>query len=145
MKASSNSFGSTSQSLTGQVIHDKKGMHATIKAVQAQGEGTLLLLLGEDGNEYLLPPELIERKGDTYYASVAFAECRQAGNDNALHGLRPESESVHSIPVWEEFVNVEKRMVDSGRGIRIEKKVREREEHVAVSLLEEEIHVERRP
>lgn len=50
-----------------------------------------------------------------------------------------------TIPVVQETVEFDRRMVDTGRGVRIEKRVTEREEEVDPPLMHEELTIERIP
>ena len=50
-----------------------------------------------------------------------------------------------TVPVVQETVKVDRKMVDTGRGVRIEKRVVEHEEEVDAPLMLEELAVERIP
>lgn len=64
---------------------------------------------------------------------------------NESEGVRPIEREELTIPVVQETVEVDLEMVDTGRGVRIEKRVTEHEEEVDPPLMHEELIVERIP
>lgn len=89
----------------------------------------------EDGRRLVVPAELlILQKDGSFYLPLG------ADDLECLGEVRDESTTVS--PVVEEVVEVEKRLVESGR-VRVSKIVREREEIVDEPLLREEVEVER--
>ncbi|MDP2274291.1 MAG: DUF2382 domain-containing protein [Archangium sp.] len=60
--------------------------------------------------------------------------------------MRPTDEAEQlTVPVVQETVEVGRHWVDTGRGVRIDKRVTEREEEVDTPLMHEELTVERIP
>jgi uncharacterized protein (TIGR02271 family) len=62
----------------------------------------------------------------------------------------PQNQSIESrsetiVPVWQEELHVETRVVDTGKGVRIHKTVSEEERIVDPPLMHEELSVERVP
>lgn len=119
----------------GGIIHDVKGVPAAIKAVR-ESEGVLeMTLLAENEKEIILPLALVELKDDAYHALIAF--------DEGVYPVGDENKEIHTIPVWEEVMEIGKKMVNSGKGVRIEKKVSEDTEKFNVELSQDEIEIER--
>ncbi len=79
---------------------------------------------------------LTERPDGSYYAPVSLAEIR--GTPAAPAVSRPLV-----IPVIHEEVEIGKRTVETGSGVRISKSVREEEQTVDLPLIEERVEVER--
>ncbi len=129
----------------GGIVYDAKGMPATINAV-LEYEGKLQVhLLRENEAALVIPITLLTLTDEGYHVRITFDECMQRDLSAGQDAPSSVNEASHSIPVWEEVMEVEKKMVDSGKGVRIEKKVNERKENVTVSLLQEEIKVTRIP
>lgn len=98
------------------------------------GSGRVLVRL-EDGGKLLLDPTLLERQADgSYRLDMAF---------DALVA-RAGSADEQVIPIVEEDVAVEKRVVERGR-VRIQKSVTERDVLVDPPLIHEHVEVERIP
>jgi len=145
MESSFFSSSSKPSPAVGALIHDKQGVHATIKEIQKREEGgPMMVVLTEEGSEWLLPMELVDQKEGNFCVGIAFADLR-TGAKSEENPSFSSSTPAHSIPVWEEVINVEKKRVDTGKGVRIGKKVKERQENVAVTLFQDEIKVERVP
>jgi uncharacterized protein (TIGR02271 family) len=62
-----------------------------------------------------------------------------------MRSSEKSSENELNIPVVQEKVEVGRKVVDTGRGVRLTKKVTEREETVDPPLMQEELTVERVP
>lgn len=129
----------------GRIVYDAKGVPATISAV-VEYEGKLQVhLLRENEQALVIPIRLLTLTDEEYHVRIAFDECLQGDISEGQDATSSVHEASHSIPVWEEVMEVEKKLVDSGKGVRVEKKVYERKENVTVSLLQEEIKVTRIP
>ncbi len=146
MKPSFSSPSSASVPAAGTLIRDTQGVLATITEVlERKDDSPMMVLQTKEGSEYRLPLEFADQKEGNYYVRVAFSEWRAGGKGKEQTSSGIDHPGASSIPVWEEVATVEKKVADTGKGVRIGKKVKERQETVPVSLLQEEIEVERIP
>jgi uncharacterized protein (TIGR02271 family) len=124
------------------VVLDKEGVPGTVTGVERAMNGVTQMLVDFEGHEeqVLVPADMLVRKEDnTYYLPVPVSELRgQAAYENGW------SSQLAVVPVVEEEVVVDKRLIEKGR-VRIAKHVREYEEVVNEPLLDEEVEVRHVP
>jgi uncharacterized protein (TIGR02271 family) len=89
----------------------------------------------DDGRRIVVPEEMLERQQDGSYVLALPVEEISA----------PGREDYAVIPVMREELDIRKRMVETGRGVRIRKHVSEREEQVVQLLYREELDVQHVP
>lgn len=128
---------------------DSDGRHAHIASIHAAGPELSALVRLDDGGEMMLPVNDLELQDDgSYCLPFAF------GAQTAHHGMPLRHEGAIAddtsrerivIPVLQEELQVHKRSVETGRGIRVHKTVQEREEAVDMELMRDELDVERVP
>lgn len=120
--------------LPGAHLTDVEGRHAQIASIHAAGQEINAVIRLERGGEVVLPVSVLELQPDGTYC-LPFALDRQpAPND-------PRT----VIPVIEEQLAVGKRIVDTGKGVRIHKTVSEQEQVIDLPLMRDEVQVERVP
>jgi uncharacterized protein (TIGR02271 family) len=127
---------------TQQTVVDKNGVRGTVTRIDRPASGAAQLLVEfEHSDEQIIVPAnmLVLRDDNTYYLPIPIAELQ--AETTAEVGRRHQ---VAVIPVIEEEVVLEKRLVEKGR-VRLTKRVRELEEVVDEPLLEEEVEIERVP
>lgn len=122
---------------SGDVVYDAKGERATVQEIQGADENLTLLLSGEGKRALHVPLSLLERHTEGYYLPLVFNELGD--------GADGRSEAVHTIPVRQETIEVSKKAVDKGTGVRIKKTIEERNEDVTMQLSHDEIEVEHIP
>ncbi len=123
------------EKLVGARVTDTGGNVAEIVSTQAGGgdssSGVQAWLQLGDGTRVLVPVRLLARGDDGFRLPFAFSI---------------SSEGRHPIqmrfPVMEEAVEVSKRVIDTGRGVRIHKRVTEREQVLDQPLLHDRLEVE---
>lgn len=110
-------------------VLDAGGHGAAILSLHESGDGTEQAMIQlDDGSRVLVPTALLSRQEDgSYHLPFAF----QGG------------QAQMRFPVIEEKLEVGKRRVDTGRGVRLQKSVEQREEVVDQPLLKDELVVER--
>ena len=93
----------------------------------------------DTGESIVIPDSLIENRPDgAYFVPLSLDQLRQAA---AISSGEPPL----IIPVIHEELQVAKRTVETGGGVRIKKTSREEEEMVDVPLIHEQVEVERVP
>lgn len=128
--------------LIGATVVDRNGAKASIRALRREGDATIAVLATEDGRMIDADLSEFERHDGSFFTPVVL-ERRTHGQEQALpahsppHGLVEETR----IPVAQEEIHVDKRRVDTGRGIRVDKHVLEHEEIVDVPHVEEKLSV----
>jgi len=135
--ASSKSGVGPDAALQGANVLDSEGRHATLYAVQRAQDDSIALLRTDQGREIQLPADLLQAQENGSYR-IPFTY-------NALTENTSEVEpgtTVQTIPVLQEELQVSKRAVDTGKGVRLHKTVREREHIVDLPLLQDELVVE---
>lgn len=129
------------EKLVGARVMDAGGNAAEIVSIQQGGgdssSGTQAWIRLGDGTQVLVPVSLLARDEDGFRLPFTFS-------------ISPEtSEGRHpmqmSFPVMEEGVHVSKRVIDTGRGVRIHKRVTEREQVLDQPLLHDRLEVEHVP
>jgi uncharacterized protein (TIGR02271 family) len=125
---------SPEQALAG-FVTDASGQRADIVSTEhADGEERAWLRL-DDGTQLLVPVSALTRMDDGgWRLPFTFAAVREEADNVQL-----------SFPVMEEQLQVGKRLVDTGRGLRIRKTVGERERVIDEPLLRDELAVEHVP
>jgi len=119
-------------------IVDRNGVRATGETTLVDGETRTLARLA-DGRVLVVPSGTLEKQSEgVYLLPVAFEEL--AGG--AATAAASEREEI-VVPVVEERLRVEKRLEETGEGVRIRKIVREHEEAFDQPLLREHVDVER--
>lgn len=118
-------------------VVDREGWRATLlspNGLDKEGEAHLML---SDGRQLSLPSDMLEeQENGNYYLPLSL---------NKLAGLSlPETAAEQVIPVIEERLSVEKRLVERQR-IQLAKLVHEREHIVDEPLLQEELEIKRVP
>lgn len=105
---------------------------------QSDGEQRLTMQL-DDGDEVLAPiAALVLQDDGTYYLPFDREELEHQQNRNVAH----EGEATAVLPLIEEQLDVQKRMVQTGK-VRINKRVSEREELIDETLMRDDIEVQR--
>ncbi len=112
-------------------IVDAGGKQASIVSIQQGAEPHAWVRL-EEGTQVLVPLGLLSQQADGVYR-LPFT----------FHvSSEPKQPMQMSFPVMEEELHVAKRVIDTGRGIRIHKTVSEREQVLDQPLLRDELVVE---
>lgn len=117
-------------------VVDSDGRSGRIVSIEQKEQAATAAVQIEQGPEVVLPLSLLSM-GDSneYHLPFSFASL---SNDAA------EMQQM-VIPVMQEQLQIDKRIVDTGKGIRIHKTVSEREQVVDQPLLQDELIVERVP
>jgi uncharacterized protein (TIGR02271 family) len=110
------------------LVHDASGNAASVVSLHAgDGDAQQALVQLDDGSQVLVPLTLLTMQDDgSYTLPLTFQ-----GGPTEMR-----------IPVIEEGLEVSKRQVDTGRGVRLHKSVEQREELVDQPLLRDELVVE---
>lgn len=116
-------------------VIDVAGQRAVIVSTEhAKGEECAWLRL-DDGTQLLVPVAMLTRLDDGgYRLPISFDAAREQARNVRI-----------SMPVMEELLEVDKRKVDTGRGVRLRKTVSEREHLIDEPLQRDELAVERIP
>ena len=126
---------STPESMVGARVTDAGGNAASIVSVQQGGgdssTGPQAWIRLVDGTQVLVPVSLLAQDDDGYRLPFAFAL-----SSDTRHPMQM------TFPVMEEDVKVGKRVVDTGRGVRIHKTVSAREQVLDQPLLQDRLDVE---
>jgi uncharacterized protein (TIGR02271 family) len=121
--------------LVGASVVDASGNQASVVSIQQSGDEVNAWVRLTEGTQALVPVSLFARQDDGAYR-LPFT-------------FHISSESRHpmqmSFPVMEEELHVAKRVIDTGRGVRVHKTVSEREQLVDQPLLRDELTVEHVP
>ncbi|MDB5798829.1 MAG: hypothetical protein JWP36_2731 [Paucimonas sp.] len=123
----------------GIALEDDAGSRATVIAIDRSGTEELVLVRLPDDSELSFPISLLQQRKGGIFFSGEFA---------SLSGAAPETQREDPalvIPVIEEFLTLEKKKVETGRGVRITKSVDVLEELVDLPLQRDEIIVEHVP
>jgi uncharacterized protein (TIGR02271 family) len=121
--------------LVGARVTDAGGNQASVIAIQQGGTDPKAWVQLTEGTQVLVPVSLFEAQDDgAYRLPFTFHISTEARHPMQM-----------SFPVMEETAHVSKRVVDTGRGVRIHKTVSEREEVVDQPLLRDELKVEHVP
>ncbi len=134
----------------GAQLIDAEGRHAHIASIHAAGaELTALVRADDDGGEVMLPADKLLVQEDGSYC-VPFAlrahEAHTLRHVADAAGATDVAQADHIVmPVIHEELQVSKRTVDTGKGIRVHKTVSQREQLVDIPLMHDEVQVERVP
>jgi uncharacterized protein (TIGR02271 family) len=123
-------------------VVDSDGQDAQVISVQQGAEPTALLHTA-GGDEIALPADLLQMQNDGSYSLAFRFDALHEHEQGGSASLQGAGQTV--IPVWREELHVGKRTVETGKGIRIHKMVKEREETVDQPLLQDELAIERVP
>jgi uncharacterized protein (TIGR02271 family) len=125
----------TPDSLIDAQVVDANGNQASIMAVHRSGDDVHASVRLNDGTQVLVPASLLARQGDGRY--------------RLPFNFHTSNESAHpmqmTFPVMEEEMHVSRRVVDTGRGVRLHKTVTEHEQLVQEPLLHDALKVEHVP
>ncbi|HEX7646309.1 MAG TPA: YsnF/AvaK domain-containing protein [Noviherbaspirillum sp.] len=124
-----------SENAPNEFVIDAAGQRAAIVSTEhAEGEQRAWLRL-DDGTQLLVPLSALARLDDGgWRLPFTFDAAREEVDDVQM-----------SFPVMEERLQVGKRLVDTGRGLRIRKTVGERERVIDEPLMRDELAVEHVP
>lgn len=121
----------------GAQVSDADQQRAQLVSVKQAEPEPSALLRTLDGKEITVPVSLLQPQQDgSYSLSVAF---------DALVGVGATPQQQTVIPVTHEELQVDKRTVETGKGVRIHKTVQEQEQIVDQPLLQDELVVEHVP
>jgi uncharacterized protein (TIGR02271 family) len=121
----------------GAQVSDADQQRAQVVSVKQAEPEPSVLLRTVHGKEIIVPVSLLQPQQDgSYSLSVAF---------DALVGASTTPQQQTVIPVTREELQVDKRTVETGRGVRIHKTVHEQEQIVDQPLLQDELAVEHVP
>ncbi|SNS12566.1 conserved domain-containing protein [Noviherbaspirillum humi] len=125
---------SSHHALSGKPVFDAAGHPATIVSfTEADArEQAMACIRPEHGPDVMMPLDLLEQRDD---GSLRLPFSFGNGDEGRMAQV--------TFPVMQEKIQIDKRLVDTGRGIRLKKTVAEKEELVDEALLRDEISVER--
>ncbi len=119
----------TGFSLTGARVIDAEGHQAQIVSVTQTGAQPNAVIRIERGPELMLPVSLLAMRQQGVFRLPFAFDALDALSDNA------ESGQETTIPVLQEELQIDKRVIDTGKGVRIRKTVSEREQIVTTAPL----------
>jgi uncharacterized protein (TIGR02271 family) len=122
------------------IVHGKDGWHGTVvpASPSAQADASQMLVQLDTGQQLLVSAEaLVQQQDGSYYLPLTLEEL-----EPHRWGLRSEAGKTTVIPVIEEELDVQKRVVETGK-VRVTKVVHERESVVDEPLFRDEVEVER--
>jgi uncharacterized protein (TIGR02271 family) len=116
----------------GAQVRDAAGHRASIVAIHNADSDAQAAIRLEDGSEMLVPTALLAAQPDGgYRLPFSIGALRDTAGNPQLH-----------IPVVQEALQVDKRAVDTGRGVRLHKTVSEHEQRIDVPLQCDELDIE---
>jgi uncharacterized protein (TIGR02271 family) len=121
--------------LVNAVVVDADGNQATIDSIQQAGPDAQALVRMAQGTQIQVPLSLLAQQDDGMY--------RLPFSFHAASGQKYAGQM--TFPLMEEELHVGKRMVDTGKGVRIHKTVAEREQVLDEPLLCDQLVVEHVP
>jgi len=121
--------------MRGADVTDSSGKHATLTSIEHAGDESMAVLRTEHGREIMLPIGMLERQESGAYR-IPFEYGAVSNEDGASNTI------VRIIPVLQEELQIGKRVVETGTGVRLHKTVHEREQTVDMPLLQDELVVE---
>jgi uncharacterized protein (TIGR02271 family) len=122
------------------IVHGKEGWRGTgVPApLSSQSDASQILVQLDTGEQLLVWPEaLVQQQDGSYYLPLTLAEL-----EPYCLGAHSEAAKTTVIPVIEEELDVQKRVVETGK-VRVTKEVHERETMVDEPLFHDEVEVER--
>ncbi len=133
----------------GLIVTDKNGRRGKIEPSQSGGGRAMVVL--ENGQRVFVPMEALEEQkaNDSnfghYFLPLSLTDIeRESEQTGAGQRSAQSGSAVLTVPVVEETLDVQKRIVETG-GVRLRKTVREHEEVIDEPLMQEEVSVERVP
>jgi uncharacterized protein (TIGR02271 family) len=119
------------------------GLEGTVAPDQSLSNDTTqpLLVRFHNGKELFVPRELLKMQADGRYHLMARIDDLMATQGSTLQTETNDAQTL-VVPVTEEVVTVQKRVVESGR-VEIRKSVHERTEIIDQPLQMEEVEIER--
>jgi uncharacterized protein (TIGR02271 family) len=137
-QTSSETHSGGNQSQAGAALIDADGERAEIVSIEQTGSGPQAMIRTARGRDIALPMELLDLQDDgSYRVPLSFQALASDDRDASLHP--------HVIPVWHEELQIDKRTVETGKGVRISKTVRHETRIVDEPLLQDELIIERVP
>jgi uncharacterized protein (TIGR02271 family) len=123
------------------MVHGKDGWRGTVvPASPSQPDALQILIQLDNGQQLLVSAEtLVQQQDGSYYLPLTLEELEQY-----CRGPRSEAGKTTVVPVIEEELDVQKRVVETGK-VRVTKVMHERETLVDELLFRDEIEVERVP
>jgi len=122
-------------------VQDKDGVRGVVipTAPHTLDSAAQVAVQSEHGTTILVPAALLERQPDgSWYLPGSLTELEQA------ESKRKAADSTYVIPVIVEEVDIQKRLVETGK-VRITKVVHEHESSIQVPLCQEQVHITRVP
>lgn len=116
-------------------------------SADSQGEREITIRI-DTGEALVVPDSVLSGRPDgSYYVPLSLDEIRSAASGNAPTVVPAEEAGPPAvvIPVIHEELEVGKRTVETGGGVRIHKSAREEEHTVDLPLMREEVEVEHVP
>lgn len=136
----------SSRQLANARVVDLNGTPAAITSLQQDGDDMQAWIRLSDGMQVLVPVSLLAVQADGSYR-LPF-QFRSAPAEAAV-GSETSSDQGQSaqmrFPVMEEELQVDKQLVETGRGVRLHKTVSERMERIEQRLMHDELVVEHVP
>jgi uncharacterized protein (TIGR02271 family) len=114
----------------GAQVIDAAGHPATIVSIRNANGDAHALIRSEHGLEMLVPTTLLAAQPDGGFR-LPFSIDASGADDARLR-----------MPVMQEALQVDKRLVDTGQGVRLHKTVSERQQLIDVPLLRDELDIE---
>jgi uncharacterized protein (TIGR02271 family) len=129
-------------SFSSAIVRDKDGFQGTVMPAPSQpsSKATHVRVQCEDGQQVIVPVHALMQQPDGSY----YLPLRLAALEHADSTPRAEPEALHVVPVIAEELDVQKRVVETGK-VRITKVVHERQTCVDAPLVCEEVEVTRVP
>jgi uncharacterized protein (TIGR02271 family) len=127
--------GETSDALVDARVIDASGNQATIVGTEQSGGDLQAWVQLSDGMQVLVPATLLSRQDDGGYRLPFTFHV----SDEPAYPMQM------TFPVMEEEMHVARRVVDTGRGVRLHKTVTEREQVLQEPLLRDALEVEHVP
>lgn len=125
-------------SLVGARVIDADGKQASIAAIQQDGGEAQAWVQLAEGTQVLVPLSLLAQQDEDSGPVYRLPFSLHLPNENT-HSMQMR------FPVMEEGVQVTRRVVDTGRGVRVRKTVSEHEHLIDEPLLQDELTVEHVP
>lgn len=138
----------SSRQLANARVVDIAGTPATITSLQQDGDEMQAWIRLSDGMQVLVPVSLLSMQTDgSYRLPFQFrSEAAQASQISAGEASSGAGQGAQMrFPVMEEELQVDKQLVDTGRGVRLHKTVSEHVERIEQRLMHDELVVEHVP
>ena len=126
-------------------VVDLAGTTATITSLQQDGDDMQAWIRLADGMQVLVPVGLLAMQPDgSYRLPFQFRSTPPEAAGSEASSSQGEGAQMR-FPVMEEELQVDKRLVDTGRGVRLHKTVSEHTERIEQRLMHDELVVEHVP